>query len=188
LNSFLGGFVKYYLILFFVCFYSGIAPVLFAQEDSDERHQIIIEEASQYLPDYLDNIYIGMPLADFENVKDTLTLDISEDVSELWFGAIEEVNDNGIDEISYKFDKEEDGVNIERPLYQINIKFLEADLEDDFINQKFRLYSDGTNSDDTKDEQWIFKTDKDYLLIIKKIDDTVQIIATMAGTEWDPGK
>jgi len=181
--------MKQFYFLIIVCFYSRLSPFVFSQDESEPRHQIVVEESSQYLPEYLNNVYIGMPLVDFENAKDTLELDISEGVSGLWFGAIEEVNQDGIDEVVYYFDKEEEGVNIDRPLYQINIKFLEADYEDDFVNDKFRHYNWENytkGSDNLDNEEWILKTNKDYLLIIKKIDDTVQIIATMAGTEWDP--
>lgn len=177
----------YFLIL--VCFYSGLSPFVFSQEESEPRHQIVVEEPSQYLPEYLNNIYIGMSFADFENIKDTLELDISDNAADMWVGAVEEVNQDGIDEVIYKFDKEEDGVNIERPLYQINIKFAESDYEDDFVNEKFRHYNWENyinDSDNSESEEWVLKTNKDYLLIIKKINDSVQIIATMAGTEWDP--
>lgn len=177
--------MKIFIAIIILSFLYGFNTVLIAQDDPDTLRQITVEEPSQYLPDYLDNIYIGMPLADFENVKDTLSLDISENVSDMWFGITEELNEDGIDEIIYKFDKEENGINTERPLYQIDIKFLESDYEDDFVNQKF---SQHWKNNETNDKEWIFKTDKDYRLIIKEIDDAVQIIATMAGTEWDPGR
>ncbi len=176
------------LFYLFVFVYFGLSTVLFAQEELEKPYRIIVEEPSQYLPDYLDNVYIGMPLADFENIKDTLELDISEDVSGLWFGALEEVEQDGIAEVIYKFDKEEAGVNAERPLYQINIIFSEADYEDDYVNEKFRHYNwenYTVDSDSSDNEEWILKTNKDYFLIVKKIEDTVQIIATMSGTEWD---
>lgn len=181
--------MKYFYFMLVLSLWMPFA--LLAQEKSEFTRQITVEESSQYLPDYLDGIYIGMPLADFENVKDTLTLDISNNASDMWFGATEEVNQDGIDEVVYKFDKEEEGVNTERPLYQINIKFLEGDYEEEYISEKFRNYnwdSYTKDFDNTDNEEWILKTNKDYLLIVKKTADTVQIIATMAGTEWDPGR
>jgi len=184
-----GGYMKYFYFMLVLSLWMPFA--LLAQEESEFTRQITVEESSQYLPDYLDGIYIGMPLADFENIKDTLTLDISNNASDMWFGATEEVDQDGIDEVVYKFDKEEEGVNTERPLYQINIKFLEGDYEEEYISEKFRNYnwdSYTKDFDNTDNEEWILKTNKDYLLIIKKTADTVQIIATMAGTEWDPGR
>jgi hypothetical protein len=172
------------LILLLYIFYE-LSSILFAQNGLDSLVQINIDDPSQYLPNYIENIYIGMPLADFENVKDTTMLDLDDNDSNLWVQIHEDVNDEGIDEIVYKFDKEECGVNIERPLYQINIKYLVLDDEVDYINEKFGepFIQNNPNS-----KEWLFRTNKDYLLIIKESDETVQIIATMAGTEWDPKK
>lgn len=175
--------MKQIILIIMISFTSGFTTILFAQDEPDTLRQITVEDPSQYLPDYMNNIFISMPLADFENTKDTLSLDISDNVSDMWFGITEEVNEDGIDKIIYKFDKEENGINTERPLYQIDIKFLESDSQNDYVNQKFGHHS---KTNDTNDKEWIFKTDKDYRLIIKEIDDTVRIIATMAGTEWDP--
>ncbi|HCY74716.1 MAG TPA: hypothetical protein DHV28_02255 [Ignavibacteriales bacterium] len=77
----------YQLIIIFLFF--GIAANSFAQDDSESLKQLTIEDPSQYLPDYLSNIYIGIPLADFESVKDTLLLDMSRNISNMWFGAAE---------------------------------------------------------------------------------------------------
>ncbi|HEX9252233.1 MAG TPA: hypothetical protein VF870_08320 [Ignavibacteriaceae bacterium] len=168
------------IILSIVCTFP---PILFSQDEADnQEHRIVMEDPSQYLPDYLDNIYIGMPLADFENVKDTLTMDLSDNESALWYGIRETVNDQGISEITYKFDKEEDGVNAENPLYQINIVFLEPDYQNDYLQQKFNI---APKDLEPTNKEWEFSTDKNYLLIVRQNDNEVMIIATMPGTEWD---
>ena len=177
--------MKTTLVLFFLLFFCCYLPEAFSQDLDNEFLKIKVEESSRYLPDYLADVYIGMPLIDFENIKDTTLINIHEYSSPMWIEINESVVDNGIDEILYKFDKEEDGVNIEEPLYQINIKFLDQDDKSEYINQKF---GEPFKHDEENRNEWIFRTNKDYMLIIKEYEDTVQIIATMAGTEWDTNK
>ena len=174
--------MKYIYQIIMLCLLFGVVSKSFSQDDSGLLKQISIDDPSKYLPDYLSNIYIGIPLADFKSVKDTLLLDMSRNISDMWFGAAEEVNKDGIDEIIYKFDKEENVVNSERPLYEINIKFLQSSYQNDYLNLKF---GNAAVINISKNREWIFKTNKNYRLIIIARGDTVQIIATMAGTEWD---
>lgn len=158
----------------------------FAQLDTSSIKTIKIEDPSYYLPDYhFDNIYIGMPLADFESVKDTSSLFLSRSDADMWFGIDEEVDGESIYNIEYKFDREENGVNTERPLYQINIHYAEPDVEDAYLNEKFGK-PQSINSDGV--ETWVFKTDKGYLLMVQKENKTVEIYATMKGTEYDPSR
>lgn len=158
---------------------------LHAQDEKNLVPKINVEESFRYLPEYLADIYIGMPLFDFEKIKDTSLVNISEYETPLWIEVNEQVTDNGVEEVLYKFDKEENGINPEKPLYQINIKFLDLDDQDDYVNNKL---GEPFKHDEEDENEWIFRTDKDYLLIIKEFEDTIQIIATMAGTEWDTGK
>jgi hypothetical protein len=156
----------------------------FAQKDSDSSYiKINVEDPSEYLPDYLDNVYFGMPLADFESIKDTSSLDISENISDMWVGVSEETDGESIGDIVYKFDKEENGINTERPLYQINIRYMNTDDEDSFLSEKF---GDPQSTDSKGVENWMFKTDKDYSLIVNKKGNTVEIYVTMVGTEYEP--
>jgi hypothetical protein len=171
------------IILFIVSF--TFSANSFAQDEEHSFPKIKVEESSQYLPEYLDNIYISMPLADFESIKDTSLVNISEYDTPMWIEVNERVTDNGIEEVLYKFDKEENGINPEKPLYQINIKFLDLDDQDDYVNDKL---GEPFKHNEEDENEWIFRTDKDYLLIIKEFEDTIQIIATMAGTEWETSK
>jgi hypothetical protein len=123
-----------------------------------------------------------MPLADFENIKDTSSVNISMYDTPMWIEVNEHVYDNGISEVLYKFDKEEGGINPENPLYQIDLKFLEQDDLNSYVNEKL---GEPFKQDEENRNEWIFRTNKDYLLIIKEYEDTIQIMATMAGTEWE---
>jgi hypothetical protein len=182
LNKLKEYFMKIFITIIFLCFLTGALTSNFAQTQQDTLSEVNIDDPSGYLPDYLDNVHIGMPLADFENVKDTLSLDINATASDMWYGIREDVNDQGISEISYKFDKEENGINEDRPLYQINIVFLESDYENDFLTEKLGIPEKEMGQTENK---WVFKTNKNYLLIVKKMDNEVQLITTMPGTEWD---
>lgn len=157
----------------------------FAQQNVGSAHIIKIEDPLSYLPDYLENVYIGMPLAEFESIKDTSSMNMSRNTSDadMWVGVSEEVESENIGDVVYKFDKEENGVNTKRPLYQINIQFLSRDYEDSYLNDRF---GDPQSTDSTGADTWTFKTDKGYMLVVKRENKTVEIHATMAGTEYDP--
>ena len=113
-------------------------------------------------------------------------MDISDNFPDMWYyGVREDISDEGISEVTYKFDKEENGVNTERPLYQVNIVFLNADTENEFLQEKF-----GTphKVKSPAQKEWAFKTNKNYSLIIKQTNNEVQIISTMPGTEGEAKK
>ena len=159
-----------------------LGATAYTQNDVDSSKFINLEDPDLYLPDYLENVYIGMPLAEFEEIKDTTSDYISEKVYDMWFGINEIADDQSIENIVYKFDREEKGVNVERPLYQIEIKYLDTDDENNFLNDKF---GDPLIIDSNGVETWEFSTNKDYKLIIKRKNGLVEIYAPMRGTEWD---
>jgi len=163
-------------------FLYGLTTLLYAQNEADTSKVIDIDDPTQYLPDYLENIYIGMTLADFGNVKDTLLMAVSNNVPDMWYGVREEVTEDGISEVYYKFDKEENGINIDRPLYQIDIIFSDPEVESEFLEEKF---GNPQKAKDPTEYEWEFKTDKNYDLIVKQKNKEVQIISTMPGTEWE---
>lgn len=170
------------LLPFFILF---LIPLAYAQDDLDSLQVMNVDEGSLYLPDYLNGIYIGMPLKDFKAIKDTSIPEIDAVDDSMYYEVTEDVNDEAIDSVFYKFDKEENGVNSEMPLYQVDLKFLQPDSEEEFCEKKF-----GETSKDygQYDKEWIFTTGKDYVLIVKEKGSLVQIIATMPGTEWDPDR
>jgi hypothetical protein len=166
-------------LIYFIC---GLTSFLYSQGEVDTSKVIDIEDPTQYLPNYLENVYIGMTLAEFGSVKDTLMLDVSNNVPDLWYGVREEVTDDGISEVYYKFDKEENGINVDRPLYQIDIIFSDSLSESDFLEEKFGAPQGQLGS---SVYEWKFKTDKNYKLFVKKDNKEVEIFATMPGTEYE---
>ncbi len=156
----------------------------FYTQDNQHIVKINIDNPSEYLPEYLIDIYIGMPFNDFTNIKDTMFLQKVKSDSPEWFAFREEVNDNYIDHIIYKFDATPDSINNLLPLYQINIFYTEEEELNRFVFKKFGdpLFE---NSDDLS-ARWILKTNKNFVLIVKKENMKVKLIATIAGAEWDP--
>jgi hypothetical protein len=160
----------------------GLTTLLYSQSEPDTSRIIDLDIPSQYLPTYLQNIYIGMSFADFSNVKDTLLLAVSRNVPDIWYGVREEVTDDIVSEVYYKFDKEENGINLDRPLYEIDIIFSDRLSEKEFLRDKFGKPQKilGPAAD-----EWKFKTDRNYKLFIKQDHREVQIFGAMPGTEYE---
>lgn len=163
-------------------FLFGLITTSFSQNESDTSKTIDLDDPSQYLPDYLQNVYIGMSLSDFSNVKDTLLLAVSRNIPDIWYGVREEVTDDIISEVYYKFDKEENGINLDRPLYEIDIIFSDNLAENEFLNDKFGAPQKEVGPSAS---EWKFNTDKNYKLFIKQDHREVQIFGAMPGTEYE---
>jgi hypothetical protein len=144
--------------------------------------KIIIENSTDYLPEYLNGIYIGMPLAEFADIKDTLFLTTMKSDSLEWIGYKEEVNDEQINNIFYKFDSVPDSINNTLPLLEIIINFMSLEQADNFVQSKFR---EPLIQDEENIKQWLLKTDKNFILIVKQNNTEIKLIGTIAGAEWD---
>ncbi|AFH47880.1 Hypothetical protein IALB_0168 [Ignavibacterium album JCM 16511] len=170
--------------ILFLNFYLIHSVQLFAQDDSDIV-KINIDNPNEYLPDYLINIYLGISFQDFINIKDTLFLGKVTSNSPEWFAYREDVNDNYLDHIIYKFDATPDSLNDSLPLFQINIFYTEQEELNNFVIEKF-----GNPQIEYEDSsaQWILKTNKNFVLIVKKRNNEVKLIATIAGSDWDPNE
>lgn len=174
--------MKKIIAISFVYIFYGLTTFLYSQNEVDSSKVIDIDDPSQYLPNYLENVYIGMPLSDFSIIKDTIMLDVSSNVPDMWYGVREEVTDDGISEVYYKFDKEEDGINIDRPLYQIDLIFSDSLSESEFLRDKFGVPQKDLGS---SEYEWKFHTNKNYKLFVKQKGIEVQIFAAMPGTEYE---
>lgn len=172
------------LSFFFLSCYLILSTQLFAQDDSDIV-KINIDNPNEYLPDYLNNIYLGISFQDFTNIKDTLFLEKVNSTSPEWFAYREDVNDNYLDHIIYKFDATPDSLNDTLPLFQINLYYTEIEQLNNFLNEKF-----GNPQIEYEDSsaQWILKTNKNFVLIVKKRNYEIKLIATIAGSDWDPNE
>lgn len=156
-----------------------------AQDFENNNLKINIDDPSDYLPEYLNNIFLGISFQDFVNIKDTLFLKKINSNSPEWFAYREDVNDNYLDHIIYKFDATPDSLNDSLPLFQINIFYTDQEELNNFVIEKF-----GNPQIEYEDSyaQWILKTNKNFVLIVKKRNNEVKLIATIAGSEWDPNE
>lgn len=181
LQKVLNGKENFFLSLLLLNFNS----FLYCQNSSEIDIRINIDNPNEYLPDYLENIYLGIPFKDFINIKDTLFLEKLISNSSEWVAYKENVLDYYIDHIIYKFDAVPDSINNSLPLFQINIFYTEQEELNNFLNEKFGsplVEIEGISS------QWILKTNKNFVLIVKQINNEVKLIATIAGAEWDPNE
>ncbi len=169
------------VILFIMCFIATSS--LIAQDEHRKHLKINIDNSSEYLPFYLDDIHLGMSIYDFESLKDTLFLKSIIPDSPYWLGFIETVEDEKIDKVIYKFDTNVESINVKKPLFQINIIFRLIEQADKFVREKF---GKPLVEIDINNKQWILRTNKNYVLIVKQQDNQVVLIATIAGAEWDP--
>ena len=174
--------MKNIIAISLIYFFCGLTSFMYSQGEADTSKVIYLNESSQYLPVYLENVYIGMTLAEFANVKDTLLLAVSHNIPDLWYGVREEVSDDIMSEVYYKFDKEENGINVDRPLYQIDIIFSDSLAENEFLRDKF---GEPQKELGPLEFKWKFRTNMNYKLFVKQKDKEVQIFAAMPGTEWE---
>lgn len=166
------------LVLFSVINFTTI----YSQDNYKNLKRINIDNPPEYLPEYLIDIYLGISFNEFTSIKDTLFLEKIKSSSSEWFGFREDVNDYYLDHIIYKFDATPDSLNDSLPLYQINLFYTEIEELNNFAYEKFGnpLFENEDSS------QWILKTNKNFVLIVKKKNYEIKLIATIAGTEWDP--
>jgi hypothetical protein len=154
---------------------------IFSQETVLEKI-INIDDPNDYLPDYLENIYLGISFNDFVNIKDTLFLKKVDYYSLEYFEFSEDVNDDYLDHIIYKFDANPDSLNKTVPLYQINFFYTEPEQLNNFVDVKF---GNTLIEDENSFERWILKTNKSFVLIVNRRNNELELIATIAGAKWD---
>ena len=174
--------MKNILAISLIYLFCSLTSFMYSQGEADTSKVIDLDDPAQYLPDYLQNVYIGMTLAEFGNVKDTLLLAVSHNIPDLWYGVREEVTDDIMSEVYYKFDKEENGVNVDRPLYQIDIIFSDTLAENEFLEDKFGAPQKELGP---SEYEWKFRTDRNYKLFVKQNGKQVEIFAAMPGTEYE---
>jgi hypothetical protein len=169
-----------FILLNFFLLFTQVIP-----HDDQGVKKINIDNPYEYLPDYLNNIYLGISFNEFSNIRNKLFLKKINSNSPEWFAFQEDVNDNYIDHIIYKFDATTDTINDSLPLFQINIFYTEIEALNDFLSEKF---GNPQIEYEESSAQWILKTNKNFVLIVKKINNEVKLIGTIAGAEWDPNE
>lgn len=175
--------ILYFVLLIETAFVNYSIAQDFDQDFNFHHRKINIDQPTDYLPEYLNGIYIGMPLADFAEVKDTLFLKTFISKPLQWIGYREEVIDDQIHDIFYKFDSVPDSINETEPLFQITIKFINLEQADRYVETKFH---EPLVKEIPTYKQWILKTNKNFVLIVTQRNDEVKLTGTIPGSEWDP--
>lgn len=173
-----------HIVIFLISFnVSSVFAQDFEHHYEFHHDRINIDDPTDYLPEYLNGIYLSMPLADFAEVKDTSFLKSFKSDSLQWIGFREEVIDEQILSVFYKFDSVPDSINETRPLFQIIINFTDLEQADIFVKTKFH---EPLVKDIPTYKQWILKTNKNFVLIVVQRNDVVKLTGTIPGSEWDP--
>lgn len=146
------------------------------------KTQIInIDDASTYLPAEVVAIKLGIGIADFQVALDTAKM---ERIASMENGFTQfKLNkpSQSLNTISFKFDRPLNGVNINRPLYEISLEFATAEVADEFVSSNFKSMYRITEK---ADKEWFLSTNKDYWMIVRKTANTVILAAMISGTEW----
>lgn len=163
-----------FLTIIILLSYKSILP----QIEIDTLNQITISESSRYLPEYLNNVHIGMSIAEFENIKDTLDLNSISSSTESEMIFSESILEAGIDSVIYYFNLSETNTDLVQPLYRISITFLTPDYMNDYLRDVLHLSQDEIEDDIIK---WGYPTDRNFYLIFKQNELSIIISATIPG-------
>ena len=144
--------------------------------------QIIdIDAPTSYLPTELANYKIGLGINDFQKLNDTAKLQRDASVGFRFIKFTQNTVGGSIASAYFKFDTPMNGVNANRPLYEISMTFNSPELADDFAKSHF---TSPYRPSEFADKEWFLSTTKDYWIIIRKTEATITIAAMMTGTEW----
>lgn len=144
--------------------------------------QIIdIDNPETYFPAGFGNLKLGIGVQDFHKIMDTTKMERIA-TSAFTFIQFSKINPtNNIALIQLKFDSPQQGVNANRPLYEVTFEFNDKVLADKFVTEKFTGQYRIT---DKAEKEWFLSTTKDYWMIVRKSGTTVTFAAMMNGTEW----
>lgn len=144
--------------------------------------QIInLEAPKTYLPEAIQNIKMGEGVLDFQNSRDTSAFERDVTYEYAYIGFKETLDNNALKSAYYKFDVPGNGKNLNRPLYEIRLEFVDADAADAYVDATF---TDMYRPSDFAEKEWLLATNKDYFLLVRKYENYVIVAAMMNGTEW----
>lgn len=160
----------------------NLFTALFALLVTLTNAQIIdIDKPETYFPTSFGNLKLGIGIQDFQKIMDTTKMERNA-TSAFTFIQFSKVNPaNNIASIQLKFDSPQQGVNTNRPLYEVTFEFNDKELADKFATEKFTGQYRIT---DKADKEWFLSTTKDYWMIVRKSGPSITFAAMMNGTEW----
>lgn len=160
----------------------NLFTALFALLVTLTNAQIIdIDKPETYFPTGFGNLKLGIGIQDFQKIMDTTKMERNA-TSAFTFIQFSKINPaNNIASIQLKFDSPQQGVNTNRPLYEVTFEFNDKELADKFATEKFTGQYRIT---DKADKEWFLSTTKDYWMIVRKSGPSITFAAMMNGTEW----
>ena len=131
---------------------------------------------TQLLPDIVKNLYLGMPMDKFEDIKDKKKMEERIDLS-FRYEYVEQIEDANFQSITYYFD-----ANISsHPLYEMIFIF-----NDDVEAQSYvrNLYGDPTIMHHLPFDEWCWKSGEGFQIVAWTFENKLVIVATIKNTEW----
>lgn len=160
---------KYKYLVVFICLMiviSSTSCFLF-NLGSPSRAQL------KYIPEELNDLYLGMPFAEFSTKKDITAMERS-DLFSFRFQLIEEFKDPNIKEVTYYFENEN---NPQKPLYEMIIEYeSEFDLPM-YIQEKY--------GPPNHEDEWRFDSQEGFEIMVWSFDSKLVIAGKIKGTEWE---
>lgn len=131
---------------------------------------------TQYFPDYVKNLYLGMPLEDFEEIKDMKAMIVEKGIS--FRHQYEEViNDDRLESIVYYFD-----ANISsQPLYEM-IFIFKPDF--DVRTYVHEMYGAPSVEFHLPFDEWCWPSGEGFQIVAWTFENKLVIIGTIKKTEW----
>ena len=131
---------------------------------------------TQFLPEYVKNLYLGMPLEKFEEIKDMDNMIIEKGIS-FRYQYEEVINDDRLESIVYYLD-----ANISsQPLYEMIFIF-----KPDFNVKTYANEMYGAPSVDfhLPFDEWCWASGEDFQIVAWTFENKLVIIGTIKKTEW----
>jgi len=129
------------------------------------------------LPDYVKNLYLGMPLEKFEEIKDIDNMIVNKDLS-FRYQYEEVINDDRLESIVYYFDEKISS----QPLYEM-IFIFKSDF--DVKSYADEMYGPPSVEFHLPFDEWCWKSGEGFQIIAWTFENKLVIIATIKNTEWD---
>ena len=131
---------------------------------------------TQFLPSYVKNLYLGMPLEKFEEIKDMNTMIVEKGIS-FRHQYEEVVNDDRLESIVYYFD-----ANIaSQPLYEIIFIFK---LGFDVKSYANEMYGAPSVESHLPFDEWCWQSGEGFQIVAWTFENKLVIIGTIKKTEW----
>lgn len=134
--------------------------------------QIVSKPHTKYLPAEFQNLYFGMPLADFKTIKKDVKME--SDGASFRLIATEKDMNAQVREVTYYFANTNTSVN---PLYEIIIEYKDVFYRDQVASKLYGAPNSG--------DEWRFDSGEGYQIMIWRFETKLVIAAKMKGTEWE---